>query len=934
MRRSARLAKSGSVTPTVDGSGTTHSGGDASTTVSTASESSDPDGSLGSDPDDLAELEDNENNLLDPADFAGVPLDELDIETRYELAVAAVRNGARQRQAAAQYAVVRTTLQRRLLGIGNYRAGHATQQALSPAQEKILVEWIKIKGKQGVPMSLPTVANAGSVIIDRPLGKTWAQRFKARHSDQLKVVWTQKLESCRARQLNPNTVNPYFDMLEETIHTYSIKCSNIYNMDEKGIQLGDSGRTKVLADRDQKQVRKISDGDQELVTVLESVCADGTALAPTVIFKGVRRDLRWGENNPSNASISLSPRGWTDQYLGAIWMEKEFEPQTALKLEDPSDYRLLILDGHNSHCTYRFLSFAKDHRIIVLCLPPHTTHALQPCDVGVFKPLSTFWKKEVEKVTRAYGAINKYNLLAHYHNARTQAFKPTTIMNSFRKTGIWPVNRHAIDADEFETAKHYTNQATLPTITPADGNISNDVQSSASGPTESFPSVQSGQQSRAPTSNLTGLSTSQSQQTITESNISLEAAAISVAEVDPLIPPSISAPSTPSHNKRPHPTDGLIAAAFRLVAPSPRKGPQSRKALRAENTNLRDVLGGADVEIEKLQTQLKLAAIENAELRQALCAKKSKGNRNLIDGMARNLTASENMEELGAREHRIIYTALHKDIVPLLEEILNWMIARGRVIDSDTVGSNGPASALEQESDGHWLYNVFPPVSLLGRGYVPKRRRGRPAGRGTGRGVRGRGGGSRADSDRGRGDGRGRARGRARGRGHGRARGGSRARAHGRGRGRGLARGHGQDQVDSDSEMIDIDLEFGDEESETERSGDSSGPDTTSGTEELSSTSTGRDAAQSSEDESSMDEGGDQVAEEIEIVAINGHRWVSGDLEFMVIWADDDVTWEPLETVNDCEKLEDYLDARGKTDPLQLGKRRYVLDKAFQASNP
>jgi hypothetical protein len=58
-------------------------------------------------------------------------------------------------------------------------------------------------------------------------------------------------------------------------------------------------------------------------------------------------------------SISISPNGWTDQELGSLWLEKDFAPATAVFLDDPGHYRLLVLDGHNSHCTYHFMDFAQ-----------------------------------------------------------------------------------------------------------------------------------------------------------------------------------------------------------------------------------------------------------------------------------------------------------------------------------------------------------------------------------------------------------------------------------------------------------------------------------------------------------------------------------------------------------------------------------------------
>jgi DDE superfamily endonuclease len=80
-------------------------------------------------------------------------------------------------------------------------------------------------------------------------------------------------------------------------------------------------------------------------------------------------------------SISHLPKGWTDQDLGLKWLEKDFHPASA-EQNETEGYWLLILDGHNSHTTYQFCSFAEKHKIIIICLPAHMTHKLQPCDVG------------------------------------------------------------------------------------------------------------------------------------------------------------------------------------------------------------------------------------------------------------------------------------------------------------------------------------------------------------------------------------------------------------------------------------------------------------------------------------------------------------------------------------------------------------------------
>jgi len=154
-------------------------------------------------------------------------------------------------------------------------------------------------------------------------------------------------------------------------------------------------------------------------------------------------------------SISHSPKGWTDQELGELWMMKYFEPATAVR-NTTQCHHLLILDSHNSHCTYRFCKFAADHKIIIICLPSHTTHALQPCNIACFEPLAFTQKSEVNLASADYVEITKWSLLVFYRKAREGILKKTTIISTFAKTGIWPLNHHILDPSIFEPSKNTT----------------------------------------------------------------------------------------------------------------------------------------------------------------------------------------------------------------------------------------------------------------------------------------------------------------------------------------------------------------------------------------------------------------------------------------------------------------------------------------------
>jgi hypothetical protein len=102
------------------------------------------------------------------------------------------------------------------------------------------------------------------------------------------------------------------------------------------------------------------------------------------------------------------------------------------------EYRILILDGHDSHITTKAIQYCIDNKIILLCLPPHTTHMLQPLDVGCFGPLAQVYKG---MITDAYtfGAtynIDKCEFLEIWHGAREKALTFENITSSWRKCGI------------------------------------------------------------------------------------------------------------------------------------------------------------------------------------------------------------------------------------------------------------------------------------------------------------------------------------------------------------------------------------------------------------------------------------------------------------------------------------------------------------------
>ena len=104
--------------------------------------------------------------------------------------------------------------------------------------------------------------------------------------------------TCKHTQsLNPAAVNHWFDLVEEVVVKTGISKENIYGMDESGFPPSDQGKQRVVGARGTRTQHKVGGADRENVTALVTICADGTSLRPTIIFKGKNIMSKWTENN-------------------------------------------------------------------------------------------------------------------------------------------------------------------------------------------------------------------------------------------------------------------------------------------------------------------------------------------------------------------------------------------------------------------------------------------------------------------------------------------------------------------------------------------------------------------------------------------------------------------------------------------------------------
>jgi hypothetical protein len=225
---------------------------------------------------------------------------------------------------------------------------------------------------------------------------------------------------------------------------YHVQPCNIYNWDEKGFMIGLLRTLKRVAPiesiKSGHKLGAVQDGSSEFISLLTCISASGKALPPALIYQGASFDLQdtWVEDirEEDEVYFVVIKNGWSCDALGIDWLTRVFDRHT--REEVGNRRRLLIVDGHSSHVNMAFIQKANTLRILVLILPPHTTHQLQPLDVGLFQPLSTAYSKHLNEFL--YGSLGmskmtKWNFWNVFKNAWNDSFTVKNILHAFDVMG-------------------------------------------------------------------------------------------------------------------------------------------------------------------------------------------------------------------------------------------------------------------------------------------------------------------------------------------------------------------------------------------------------------------------------------------------------------------------------------------------------------------
>ena len=110
----------------------------------------------------------------------------------------------------------------------------------------------------------------------------------------------------------------------------------------------------------------------------------------------------------------------------------------------------------------------------ILCLPAHSTHLLQPLDLGVFKSFKVSFSKACSHYLSQHPGrvVTNDKIALLVSSAVSSSFTPNNIMGGFRKAGIYPLNPGAIDDKMLCPSKAFPPTSTTDKADPLPTSVS------------------------------------------------------------------------------------------------------------------------------------------------------------------------------------------------------------------------------------------------------------------------------------------------------------------------------------------------------------------------------------------------------------------------------------------------------------------------------
>jgi hypothetical protein len=219
--------------------------------------------------------------------------------------------------------------------------------------------------------------------------------------------------------------------------------------------MGKLQKRKYLCRRGEAKSLATSRGatiSREHFTYLPFVSRLGKQASPLCVYKSATNTLDWmARHVPDKWHMTSSHKGWVDKDILYEHLKKLLETKEVDGgLADTVDgfVQVMILDGAGCHHDNRLSELFSQHNFLLVMLPPHTTHELQPLDVGIYAHFKKTLYRDMQKMydqwqkgetpNEVQQVVGPRTIMPALISAVDKVFTSRNITSAFEKTGWGP----------------------------------------------------------------------------------------------------------------------------------------------------------------------------------------------------------------------------------------------------------------------------------------------------------------------------------------------------------------------------------------------------------------------------------------------------------------------------------------------------------------
>jgi hypothetical protein len=181
----------------------------------------------------------------------------------------------------------------------------------------------------------------------------------------------------------------------QTTRCYNPEDSNLHTHRRENLKSYKSSKDFYV--KGKRQVASLSSAERgALATVVTCMIASGLFVPPLLIFprKNMKSELLDGA--PPGTTGTCLTSGWIQTQSFTQW----FTHFISIVKPTTDDPIILVLDCHYSHTiptrNIDVIEMTRNNSVVIVCLPPHSTHKMQPLEVALMNPFKTYYAQETE----------------------------------------------------------------------------------------------------------------------------------------------------------------------------------------------------------------------------------------------------------------------------------------------------------------------------------------------------------------------------------------------------------------------------------------------------------------------------------------------------------------------------------------------------------